>query len=221
MGKGALRYSIRLRARPSEPMSDRHERFLEAVTRIEPPWGWGPTAKGPALEDRKGSPFVVVSLSKFLGKGIRGSVDYIRRFSFSDDHGSEDDTLVLRFAANPTAYQDLVRNALPEYIRSLAAYRCLVGPEDLLHIDFEEDTGDSRDTLYRFYPVTYVDAELCKRALGITPKHLLRALKGVASRTLELAGGAYIVGDDLPMDLAASRKFDASARAALGIPRAD
>ena len=172
-----MKYIFELNSRTTleESVESRHLKIIDFLKKIDPPWGIG----NDVVEfPRFGQGHVAqVILNKYLGKGIKGSIFYRYRNMLSDD-SSCDDRIYFEFNVKKIEYGDLVDNIFPQFIIAFEAYRAVIFDEKLIFGDFEKfRAGNLRNAVYRVYPISFFDEELCSRAFGMSSKNIAEKLE--------------------------------------------
>jgi hypothetical protein len=187
---------------------------------MEGGWGPKPDAKAWPLATEPGSDFSSgVSLTKMLK--VKANVRYANRWWLRDS-GGEDDYLVLEFDPGRADYAALTGHVLRHFVEAMDGYLAEGGDEKLVHLWFEEwrmEKGDYRDAVNRLFPLNYFDAELCRRAFGMTPRQVVAAVEGAVERAEVWRDGAlvYVTTEVLPVDQLDARCREADRR----LPRDD
>jgi len=199
-----MRYEldIRARARTEETIEHKHDTFMKGLTAIPQPWGLGgrqaPPAPDPGSELSAG-----LSLKKFLGKGVySANVCYEYRREFRDE-GSDDDLIAIDLNPRKADYRSLVLDVFPAYVRAFGAYLGEIGDVEFTHVDFDKEGElklNCRNDVYRIRPVSFFDAELCRRAFGLAPTDIVVKLQGKVERVSSICNGVYIVGSAEPLE---------------------
>lgn len=128
----------------------------------------------------------MVDLKNLLQKGLKGEIVYqLRHNDYLRDDAQYDDYLAIEFDPKKVDYTDLVINVFPKLIEAFECYRATIYDKRLARLDWQNivekarKTGkdiDGRDGVYRINAVNYFDAELCKRAFGLTPEQIFNRL---------------------------------------------
>lgn len=197
-----MKYELLLRSRASreESIPAKHERLLAGMREIAPPWGLGGTT-GPSAPDPGGELIAQARLTPFLGRGIRGEVVYQFRRDFRDE-GSADDFLSLTFNPEKVNYAAFVDEALPKYLSAFDAYRGELGDAKFTHLDFDAARKvDFRHGVFRVYPVSYYDKQLCLRAFELEPDEIVARLADTCERVTRHGDGVLVVVSTKPLSL--------------------
>ncbi len=201
-------HKLEFRHRPkfSESIGKRHENFLEKLSGLGKPWDLAGAVDVP---DIKGELVVSVSLDKFLPKGIKGRVTYsLRSEKYLEDDAQFDDSLFVEFSYAKIDYSDLLKRIFPAYVHAFGAYRAALHdwsvtrndwPAVVTACDATKKDVNGRDGVFRINAVNYFDEELCLRAFGKSPQHIISCLKGHVEEASELAGGVLIVVSYTPL----------------------
>jgi len=155
-----MKYELTVRARPSpgNDLEARHSAFATALASLPPPWRLPSDLPFPQYRSEVGS---AMSLTRHLGKGVRGSLFYDTPGPHRDSCG-HDHVLELTFQANRTSAQDACLRILPAYAAAFQAYVGHVGIEELLHHDFPlpESKVDFRHQVFRIHQAMFLDKVL-------------------------------------------------------------
>ena len=200
-----MEYELMLRSRPvaGESVQAKHEAFRAALTGLEGAWSGG-AADWPAVPDPATREMVEVRLSGRFGRGIRGYVSYQNRKYIPDD-SMYDDYFVLEFDPARIDYKRLVEDYFARYVGAFHPYLGYVADQDFLDHDFDStrDLND-RHSIYRIYPVSFFDEQLCREALGLAPEQVVERLAGVAEEVRVVHGGVLILGSTTPLPFEAA-----------------
>lgn len=203
------RVSIELRARPNLDRSaeDLHRQIVAGLELIPRPWGLTDAASSPATEDLvtifpltfQTQPAPVEILESHLSYALR-SAAYLR------DAAQYDDQLVLRFVPAPNASLGTLGEWVARSAQIMGAYRgALVVDEELAADDWEacirlgRESGrdiDGRDSVFRIWPVSFWDTELCRRAWGLSPEHVATVLAPLVQESRLIADGVLVIASD-------------------------
>ncbi|MCG8448856.1 MAG: hypothetical protein MI725_04645 [Pirellulales bacterium] len=191
------------RANQHESIEQKHAKFFSRLREIPHPWGID-GQEAPPAPDIGGNLLVGVTISKLLGKGIRGQICYQFRYDFPEDIAMYDDFVDLSFNPERVDYKQLVCKILPVYIDAFDAYRARIYEEEFVHIDFDKERafpGDNRNSVYRVTPVSFYDETLCQRAFHLTAAEIVERLSGKIEDVRLLHNGVYIIGSSEPLPL--------------------
>ena len=215
-----MKYQLMIRSRPNvdESIPDKHSGFMAALAKIKDGWGLIGSER-PRLKDKKlWSEFGTgVRLKGFLGTGIKGEVRYMRRetiafYKTDKDHGEKyvdegknDDYFTITFDPHKVNYQALVQTAFPQYLAAFAPYTGEIGDAEFGHLDFDEwrktPGAGERAAVYRIYPVSFWDQELCRRAFRLTPQQIEKRTSGNVEKVARLGDGVLIVASSQILNL--------------------
>jgi hypothetical protein len=208
-----MKYKLMMRSRPDpgERIADKHNRFLDALARMPKPWGASSKVRPQAGEP--GSSFATyVDLTKLFH--LRARARYANRW-YLRDTAEHDDYFTLEF--NPEkveGYASLALVGVERLIAGFNAYYLEIKDERFTHKYFDawRKTGyDDRDGVSRLSLVNYFDAELCRRAFGLTPRQVCgrlskldRTPRRTVLHTCEFRGGVHVAlhPDPLPFEQA-------------------
>lgn len=201
-----MKYELMLRARanPRESIEAKHERFFARLRDMPHPWGIA-GQQAPQPPDVGGHELIGTTISKLLGKGVRGQICYLYRHDglATEDRAMNDDFVDLSFDPRRVDYRQLVLEALPAYIGAFHGYLAEVFDEEFTHSDFDawRASGiDSRDGVFRVHPVTFYDATLCQRAFSLSPKQVAERLYGRIEDVRLIHNGVYLIGSSAPLE---------------------
>ncbi len=204
-----------LRARPAfgQGIREKHARWTQSLARIRGFWGLEGKAIPPAPDPGTGL-IAEVRLTGLFGKHVRGRVVYRYRGA-TEDAGMYDDYLVLEFDPSRVDYPGLV-SVFDQYVEGFGAYRGHIGvsPESLDELQAERQ-ADLRHSIPRWYPVTFIDDELSRRALGVSARELTERLRHLTGEARLVVGGALLVAARQPMPLGEALRYDAVIREAV------
>jgi hypothetical protein len=177
---------------------------MQGLMAIDLPWGL--RGKQPLPVPDIGDQLQVeVDLSASLGSGIKATLSYVfRAATYLRDEGHYDDCFFVDFDHVASDYRAFVVDVFPAYVRAFQPYRAaIVLDEDLAVEDWERVTElrrttgkdvDGRDSVFRVGPVNYFDRELCRRAFGLAPEEIVKALEGRVESVSILLDGVFIIG---------------------------
>jgi hypothetical protein len=186
--------NIRSRPDPDDSIPKKHKRFFTGIRKLSAPWGPA-TADCPQARDPGNNYLSVVNLSKVLGPGIKGSLNYHTRKELTDE-GMSDDWLGLEFDPEKVDYGTLINSAFERYVTSLGAYVGTIKDEQSIFKHFnrwQRTKGDYRSAVFRIHPVNYFDRLLCKRAFGLRPEQVVNRLSKEVERAALINDGALII----------------------------
>jgi hypothetical protein len=199
-----MKYELMLRSRanPREPIEAKHKRFFSRLREMPQPWGIAGHEPPPAPDC--GTHIAAgATISKLLGKGIRGQVYYQYRYEYLEDIGMYDDFVDLSFDPRRVDYRQLVLEALPAYIHAFEGYLARIEDDAFFDADFPKERElrmDDRHFVYRVHPVSFYDATLCKRAFGLSPKQVADRLYGRIEDVRLIHNGVYLIGSSAPLE---------------------
>jgi hypothetical protein len=186
-----MKYIFELASRAKEDVEVKHQKLVECFRKNGKPWGIDPDVILPFPDFGK-EHFASMVLDKYFGKGIQCSVYYRYRNMLSDHHSS-DDRIYFEFNAKKQDYESLITVFVQEFIYYFEVYRGELFPEDLIYVDFDKSRNiNLRERTYRFYPVMFLDRELCKRALLKTPEEIVAKLDKNIEKAELYNGGVLI-----------------------------
>jgi hypothetical protein len=129
------------------------------------------------------------------------------------DNSSDDDHMQVEFNPLKVDFKELVNHIFKRYIDFFGAYTASIFNEELIYVDFEKSRNKNlRETIYRFYPVSFLDEELCMRALKLTPKQVSQRLGGHVESVELFGNGVIIIGSSKPLTAQESDEIDSEIR---------
>jgi len=189
-----------IRSKPNGDIVDKHESFMLHLSRLPNEWGIKVTSV-PEVKDPGTLPRREVKLSKYMVKGVKGWVSYQNR-KFYEEKGRYDDYFILEFNPEKHDYHVLAMECFSSYIQSFHGYVGEIADEEFIYLDFEQERqGDSRDSVYRVFPVSFFSDELCHKAFGLTMEEVAKRLvKHVQKISLE-SNGVLVISTAAPLAL--------------------
>jgi hypothetical protein len=214
-----MKYELLIRSRAfcDETIEQKHTRFMAGLRSIPPPWGLE-GKEVPAPPDPGEDLIADVQLGRFFGNGIPGEIVYQYRHHGFRDEGADDDYFALKFNPEKLDYERLVHVALPIYLSSFSAYRGQIGNVEFGDKDWDagERDVDYRHGVFRIYPVSFFDRQLCVRAFGLQPEAIISRLEGKVEKVELYNDGVLIVSSSRPLPLEAADQVSRDVWAALG-----
>lgn len=212
-----MKHIFELSSRPDlkiDPIS-KHNLLINFFETLPEPWKLN-SNQVPIPEF--GDHFVaIVNLDKFLGKGIKCSVFYRYR-NMLEDNASDDDRVYIEFNSKKVDFHYLVDVIFPKMVEVFNAYKGIIYNEQLMFVDFEKSRNKNlRETIYRFYPVNFLDEQLCQRALRLTSKQVADKLDKQVEKVEIYNAGVLIIGTSKALDVQESNEFDLKIRNLLGV----
>ena len=207
--------NIRARMNPRESISEKHDSFIAALERLPDPFFFANFPPAPSIGTEL---IAVVQLARYLKPKprIRGRLIYSLRFDAADK-AMYDDHLTIEFDPQKVDFGRLATEIFPTYLRAFAAYQGEIGDIQLADKDFEEERKkNQRDCVYRIYPVSYMDRELCMRSFGFPPDEVIKRLKGHVLSVDKLNDGVAIVAKASPASIEESDQIQADVMRLLG-----
>jgi hypothetical protein len=193
-----MMYRLMIRSKPHNDMFKKHEYFMSRLRGLKNEWG---ISDIPELRDPGTLPMRQIKLSRYLRKGISGLISYQNR-KYYEDEGQYDDYFTLEFNPAKHDYKLLVAECFPSYIEWFRGYRGQIADEEFIHLDFEHTRElDLRTSIYRVYPVSFFDDDLCRRALGLTMEEVARRLCGHVDDIKIASNGVLVVAQSTPINL--------------------
>lgn len=201
-------YKLEFRHRPkfSEPIEERHKKFVEKLSGLGKPWDLAGAVEVPDIE---GELVFSFSLNKLLPNGIKGRIAYsFRSEKYLDDDAQFDDSLYIEFSNAKVDYSDLLKRIFPAYTDAFGAYRAALHdwsitrsdwPAVVAACDATKKDVNGRDGVFRINAANYFDEELCLRAFGKSPQEIINCLNGHVEEVSELGGGVLIVLSYTPL----------------------
>jgi hypothetical protein len=208
-----MKYLFKVASRTKEDcfIEKKHKKVINGLKEIAPPWG---IAKETLclLPDFKDDILIVIPLKRILGNGIKGDLIYRYRRLIEDD-SSDDDHLYIEFNPLKVDYNVLVNEVFKKYIEYFDAYSASIFNEELIFIDFEKTRDKNfRNDIVRFYPVSFLDSELCARALNLTPMEIYQKLDNHIEKVELFMNGVIIVGSSKVLTAQESEELDLKIR---------
>ena len=202
MTRREVKFEMRRRVRVTDDPHTMHERFLAAMRAAGRPW-WNSDTEFGGL-DLNGNLECQVDVSKGLPGDTIASLAYVHRGAdYLQDKSLFDDRFVATFHVDGDEYADFLNAGLEHLLDAFRPYRAqVILDEDLALDDWDlaitksVDTGkdeDGRDGIIRIWPVIFLDDELCRRALGMSPEDVVNRLMGKVERVQRCFGGTLIV----------------------------
>ncbi len=205
-GAGTNASWLLARSRPvvGEPLPEHHHRVARAVAGLPPAW-----RPMPGFADAL--PEIGDELSTTAELGILPSalarLTYVYRSGqYLRDAAEFDDVLSMRSELDLDAYLQWAHVVAPTWISALPAYRAAIFTDiDLALDDWDRagsrgaETGrdeDGRDSVFRIWPVSFWDRELCRRAWGLSPERIATALAPLVQETQLIADGILVITSD-------------------------
>jgi hypothetical protein len=74
-----------------------------------------------------------------------------------------------------------------------------------------------REAIIRFYPVSFLDEQLCLRTLGLTSKQVFDKLDSQVEKVEFFNGGVLIIGSSNALDVQESNELDLKIRNLLSV----
>jgi len=210
-----MKFIFELCARSTNEEAEiKHDSLILFLKQINKPWG---------IENNISVPFpgfgkeitAICILNKFIGKGIKCLISYRYRNMLRNDP-SCDDKIYYEFDLKKVDYKELVTDLFPKYILAFNSYRARILPEELIYLDFNKSRNKNlRETIIRFYPVMFLDNELCARAIKMSPVTVYEKLKGVVEKVELIGTGIFIIASFNALSIDDCNKFDTTIRALL------
>lgn len=202
MTRREVKFEMRRRAQVNNDPHALHEQFLAAMRAAGRPW-WNSDAEFGGL-DLDGNLECQVDVSKGLPGDAIASLAYVHRGAdYLQDKALFDDRFVATLHVDGDGYAEFVNAGLGHLLDAFRPYRAqLILDEDLALDDWDAaiaksgDTGkdeDGRDGMIRLWPVVFLDDELCRRSLGMSPDMVVNRLTGKVERVERCFGGTLIV----------------------------
>ena len=202
-----MKYVLRVCARPSESEepSDAHERVLKHWPTMSPDLEMRVPPKLGALGTHI-SQFARIKKGSLAGP-IVGDLHYRLRKNLRDD-SAHDDWLDLRFDPRKVGYEAIARTWFPNACETFGAYLGGIEDDESGISDMRAIMGrpgwNPRMAVYRIPPVSYFDAEICRRAFRLTPSEMVFCLAGIAEDVRVIANGVFILGSSAVLNLQAA-----------------
>jgi hypothetical protein len=205
-----VKFEMRRRAHVNDDPQALHQGFLAAMRTAGHPW-WNSDAKFGEL-DLHGKLECQVDVSEGLPGDAIASLAYVHRGTdYLQDKALFDDRFVATLQVDDGRYAEFVNAGLGPLLDAFRPYRAqVVLDEDLALDDWDVaiarsgKTGkdeDGRDGMIRLWPVVFIDDELCRRSLAMSPDMVVNRLEGKVERLERLFGGILIVASSELLDL--------------------
>lgn len=224
MKKKTIKYILGINSRVDDSISMemKHQRVVNFLKQIHGEWGLDSTSE--YLEPKFGSDITAhFSLTKKLGKGIKGNIWYRYRRLITDDH-SCDDRLWIDFNAKEVSFQDLINSVSIQYIKGFNAYLLWLFPESLIYDSSYNNIPQSlksrinyRKCLDFFYPFHFMDSILIKNVFGCTSDELFEKLQAAKVLSEKLEGGVYFRAADEIVSLESALSFNNTMQQVLNV----
>lgn len=205
----ATRTELMMRFVPNEDesLAKRHSRIVEILRDIGPPLGLNGDEQ-PLPPDFGTELIAECRLDPQLAVGVRGSIVYRYRRGLREA-SMYDDYLRLLLQPNRIDFRRATVEDFPRLIEKLEPYLAYIGPESLALADFDIlRRFDSRRALHRFYPATFVSAELSKKALRLSPGELVSQLESTCEVARQVGEGALLIFSSSAVDLDFANKIN-------------
>lgn len=196
-----VRATFRHRAVRDERVADRHARLIRPLCDAIGSWlgGMSPESVFFDGDDDSGA----ADLTPALPSPNRGAISYCPRRSIDREHGMYDDVLTIDFEREPALYRELLADKFRGIVETFGSYRAAVLiDEDLDLDDFDEIVKqsertekdiDGRDGVFRIWPVSYFDDQLCRRAFSLAASEVGARVATQAERVFVTPAGVEIV----------------------------
>lgn len=213
-----MKYNFDLESRSSLDISaeQKHLKVVEFLKTINEEWGVNPAIDIP-FPGFGEEAYATLSLRKVFKKSISCLIQYRYRNMLSDHH-SCDDRIAYEFNVTKIDYERLVEQVFPRFIQAFSAYRGSIYPEELIYLDFEKSRfKNSREVIYRIYPVMYLDRILCKRVFLLTPEEVFEKLKTQIYKVEIINDGILLIASSKPLSVTECNEFDLRIQALLNL----
>lgn len=214
-----MAFALRVQARPRDdvPVEQLHERLLAALGELAPPWRPERLTTMPVFGRNDFT--AQVSLTRKLGPGLKGFVNYRMRSGLADD-SSDDDFLDAGFNPEKIDLAYVAETVLPRLVTAMGAYRAYVEDEAFYEIDYERTLyTNGRRQVTRLRPVDFFDAELCRRAFALTPATVLARVESHVARAALHDTGVWLMASPAPLTVDEAEQVDRTLAAVLDQPR--
>ena len=198
------RLELLLRRRPamSEVMPDFNAAMVAQLMAV--PGFWDPAKSAADAPLYMESEAASLDLRKPLCPGLQGQISYAGRLAgyLKEDKAMNDDFASI-FISDSIDYRYFCVDVVPRLIAAFDAYRGQITLDRAVsradhaamrarHTETDRDI-DGRDSVYRFWPVSYADDLLCRRAFGLTAAEVVRRATPGCERAELLEGGAFLI----------------------------
>jgi hypothetical protein len=159
-----MKYLLHLHSTPNLPVAEKHRRLFTALQHCQAPW----RIEGPVPVPEFGTEiFAERSFKPYWPPFLKGRVGYRYR-RLLEDWSGHDDYLQVEFRPQALDFAYLLRDVLPALVTAFDAYLAYAVNEEAIYADFSRSRGKNlRTDVVRFYPVGFLSAEWCHRALGL------------------------------------------------------
>lgn len=149
-----------------------------------------------------------INLGSGLPDSIYGYVAYVYRNANYIRNIAEFDDRLIFTAENLESifYSLLVSSYFPSLIKAFAPYRAIINLDEDLALDdwdkviemgvSEGNDLDGRDGVFRIWPVSYYDRNLCKKAFDMEPIEIEKKLCGRAQHVEVIRDGILLIWSD-------------------------
>tara|TARA_B100000745_G_C20081995_1_gene369638 strand:- start:168 stop:809 length:642 start_codon:yes stop_codon:yes gene_type:complete len=195
-----MKYYLQLRAIAYEDQTiqEKHSGLIAGLSELPNEW----RLRADLLAPEAGNdPSAILSVTKLLGKGVKGNIIYQKRRPFTDK-AVNDDYIDYRFNPAKVSYAELINTVVPSYILAFTPYYAKVNDEEFTYRDYEKERdlgSDPRYVLYRLPPVSFLDRTYCQRSLDMSPEEVVDKLFGHVAEAKLIANGVYIVLSSKPL----------------------
>jgi hypothetical protein len=184
---------IRSRALASESIATKHRHFMEYLSRLEPPWRVD-LQRAPSAPDPGAELIAEADLSALFTPKVEAQVVYQFRRPFRDE-AAADDSFSLSFDPTKVDFQSLATTGFAAYVEAFNGYRGEMGDTELSYSDFDKAQDvDDRSGVYRVYPISFFDEQLCLRAFKLSPADVVQRLTAICEVARVVSDGALIIG---------------------------
>lgn len=199
-----MKYSVMWRSRitPELSASKKHEQFVRRASALGGEWAIHHEAI--KLNADFGSELLVQLRLKPFIDGVSDATVVYRYRSRVEDSGESDDFLEFMFSTTRVSYAEFVESAFIDYADAFDAYRAESGPPGLQDYDAEFDDQDSREGVFRIYPLSFYDHELCERSFGRSASECADLLRPNVELAKVVRRGLYVAISRQPMSYGAA-----------------
>lgn len=223
------KWNLRLLHQPrlDDDVVERHERFITSLSGLQAPWAIPLDEKSRIDPVAPGELAQVFQLKKVMPKGIKGRIVYTARVKTLDDM---DDIMNVDFDSRKVDFNYVATDVFETYIKAFNAYRAELSTDeitDLMRQDLDKmaelrsisyEKVHSRRFIYRIPLVAYYSHDLCKKALKMTPRKIVKRLNKHVERVYEFHEGVIIAHSYSPIGEEEYYNIDGKIRRLLANP---
>ena len=207
-----MKYNLEIRAEANtnQTIQSKHANFIEQLSQMPTPWKPASEVHAP---DPKGQLSCSVSVSKLLGKPLKGMFVYQFRRPFKAT-AADDDWIDISFNPEKIDYRTLIETVIVSYVDAFGAYRADLDDDEFIYEEYDqrrERRIDKRTSVFSLSAATYMSNAFCRRALGVDADRVFSTLHGHVSRVQLTENGILIVLTENPLPIHELREIRARA----------